>query len=241
MLYTSTGISGANFWVPVYLLWLGLDPAVAFWLGLVTMLFGSSSGLLRHARQGTVDYRQAGLYLVAALPAAVAGARLALRLPLAALIAAFGLFALGYAVHLAAGGGAAASPPGRAGDLLASIVGGLGVGAVSVGLGALLLPRCLRRRAGGRQAEAAGTVLVAVFLSSFAAALARLQPALVEEIGRHGGELLGPLVLVLPGVLTGGQIGPRLAYRLDREAMRRYAAVLLAVVGILMLLRAWKS
>ena len=39
-LVMSAGVSGATLWVPVYLLWLKLDAPVAFWLGLLTMLFG---------------------------------------------------------------------------------------------------------------------------------------------------------------------------------------------------------
>ena len=46
----STGVSGATLWVPVYLLWLKLDAPVAFWLGLLTMLFG----LLTLARAAAV-------------------------------------------------------------------------------------------------------------------------------------------------------------------------------------------
>src|SRR5207249_3076888 len=50
----ATGVSGANFFAPVYLLWLQLDPQLGFWLSLVSMLFGFSSGLIRNLLQGTV-------------------------------------------------------------------------------------------------------------------------------------------------------------------------------------------
>ena len=41
---TSSGISGSNFWIPIYLLAMGLEPRVAFWTSLLTMLFGFGSG-----------------------------------------------------------------------------------------------------------------------------------------------------------------------------------------------------
>ena len=36
----SSGVSGSNFWIPVYLLWFALEPRTAFWIALLTMLFG---------------------------------------------------------------------------------------------------------------------------------------------------------------------------------------------------------
>jgi hypothetical protein len=44
LLAVSAGISGYNFWIPVYVVWLGIDPKASFWLALLTMLFGFGSG-----------------------------------------------------------------------------------------------------------------------------------------------------------------------------------------------------
>lgn len=56
ILAMGTGVSGANFWAPVYLLWLRFDPQLGFWLSLVTMLFGFSSGLAHNLRHGTINF-----------------------------------------------------------------------------------------------------------------------------------------------------------------------------------------
>ena len=42
----SAGISGANFWIPVYLICVKLDPLITFWLALITMIFGFGSGVV---------------------------------------------------------------------------------------------------------------------------------------------------------------------------------------------------
>ena len=70
----ATGVSGANFWVPVYLLWLHLDPQLGFWLSLVSMLIGFSSGVARNLRQGTINFFLLRTSLITALPATVLGA-----------------------------------------------------------------------------------------------------------------------------------------------------------------------
>lgn len=238
ILYTSTGISGANFWVPVYLLGLGLDPRVGFWLALVTMLFGSASGLVRHARQGTIDWAKAGRHLLFAVPAAVLGSVAAGRAPTVLLLALFGSFALFQGVSLPLRGRHARDREAPERAYLLALLGGLLTGLISVGVGVLLLPRFLQIRRAGGQARAVGTVLVVVFLASLAAALARLSPAFVRALEGNLGLVLSILVFVVPGVLLGGQLGPRLARRLPEPAMRRYAAALLLVVGLLLLFRA---
>ena len=62
----STGIAGSNFWTPVYLLWMGLEPKVAFWVSLLTMLFGFGSGVYRNLRDRTFDAHLIGRYLLVA-------------------------------------------------------------------------------------------------------------------------------------------------------------------------------
>ncbi|TFH04000.1 MAG: hypothetical protein E4H06_03585 [Methanosarcina sp.] len=55
ILAISSGISGTNFWIPVYMIWLGFDAKMSFWLGLLTMIFGFGSGTLRNLKQKTIS------------------------------------------------------------------------------------------------------------------------------------------------------------------------------------------
>lgn len=240
--YTSTGISGANFWIPVYILWLGLDPRAAFWLALVTMLFGSASGLLRHWRQATIDWRAAAGWLVVSVPAAVAGSLAAPFVSMPLLASGFGLFAIVYGTSLVrsrtAEGAAGRDRPDRIARFW-PLAGGLLTGLISVGLGALLLPRVLASPRLGHHARAVGTSLVAVFVTSLAAALARLRGEFVDQLAASLPELLGVMVFVVPAVLLGGQIGPLVARRLPRAMMFAFGGALLVGIGLLMWARVW--
>ena len=46
----STGIGGAVFFSPIFLLWLKLEPSVAIGTALITELFGFSSGLVAYLK-----------------------------------------------------------------------------------------------------------------------------------------------------------------------------------------------
>jgi len=73
-LVMSSGVSGATLWVPLYFLWLGFDISLAFWLGLVTVLFGMGSGVHRNMRDGTYNGQLIWRYSLITIPAAMVGA-----------------------------------------------------------------------------------------------------------------------------------------------------------------------
>ena len=52
----SSGISGSNFWIPVYIIWLKIDPKAGFWLALLTMIFGFGSGAIKNILSKTVNW-----------------------------------------------------------------------------------------------------------------------------------------------------------------------------------------
>src|SRR5215472_9201320 len=101
VLVMSAGVSGAALWVPVYLLWLRLDVALAFWLGLLTMLFGFGSGVYRNWRDGSYDGGLVRSFLVASFPAALVGGWAAAFVNERLLVGVFGLFLFIYAAVLA--------------------------------------------------------------------------------------------------------------------------------------------
>jgi uncharacterized protein len=100
VLAMSSGVSAGNFWVPVYLLWARLEPALAFWMTLATMLCGYGSGVARNLRQGTLDRRIIIQYLPFTIPAALVGGYLVPMLRVSWLILFFGLFVLGYGMRM---------------------------------------------------------------------------------------------------------------------------------------------
>ena len=92
----STGISGALFFVPFFLLVVGVSPAEAIGGGLMTMIFGTASGTFSYVRQGVVDFTIVKSLLLVTVPFAMAGAVMSLMIDPDALRVLFGvmLFAL---------------------------------------------------------------------------------------------------------------------------------------------------
>ena len=92
----STGISGALFFVPFFLLVVGVSPAEAIGGGLMTMVFGTASGAFSYVRQGVVDFTIVKSLLLVTVPFGMAGAVVSLMIDPDALRVLFGvlLFAL---------------------------------------------------------------------------------------------------------------------------------------------------
>lgn len=86
-----SGVSGALFFSPFFMLVVGLVPVQAVGAGLLTEVFGMGNGLRSYVRAGTVDYGTARWLLLGALPTVVVGALLADQLPGGTLKVIFGL------------------------------------------------------------------------------------------------------------------------------------------------------
>ncbi len=56
MIALSSGVSGALFFSPFFILVVGLSPAQAIGAGLMTEVFGMGNGLVNYVRQRVVDY-----------------------------------------------------------------------------------------------------------------------------------------------------------------------------------------
>jgi uncharacterized membrane protein YfcA len=97
MVALASGVSGALFFSPFFILVVGLPPAQAIGAGLLTEVFGMGNGLLNYVRQSVVDYATAKWLLIGAVPAIVVGAFAAHAVPTTLLTILFGggLLALG--------------------------------------------------------------------------------------------------------------------------------------------------
>ena len=70
----ASGVSGALFFSPFFLLGVGLSPSQAIGAGLLTEVFGMGNGLRSYVKQRVVDFQTAKWLLVGAVPAVVGGA-----------------------------------------------------------------------------------------------------------------------------------------------------------------------
>jgi uncharacterized protein len=240
-LVMSAGVSGATLWVPVYLLWLKLDAPVAFWLGLLTMLFGFGSGMIRNFRDGTFDGALVRRYLLFTIPAALVGGWASGSVDQAFIVALFGAFLIVYAVLMAG------RTLGRRGEgdrhdrvpAAIAVVGGVLTGLISIGIGILAMPSVLRHRSSRSPAVAIGSLVIIIFFTSVAATVGRMRPALISELTRDLHQILAISIWAVPGVVLGGQIGPQFARMLPSERHARlYFSAVLLIVGVLTLARA---
>lgn len=69
----ASGVEGATFFTPLFILALGLSPEVAVGTGLITEVFGFASGVFAYVHRRLIDYRLGGQLLIATIPLALVG------------------------------------------------------------------------------------------------------------------------------------------------------------------------
>ena len=240
-LYTSTGISGANFWTPIYLLVINLDPLVSFWLALVSMIFGSLGGLIGHSRNGTINRSLVLKYLPVTIPFAVIGALLVRYTNVTYLMMMFGCFVSGYGIYLLYRTTTRNEETKKHEKnlYLPAAAGGILTGLISVGLGKLMLVPLINHRDITSPAMAAGTTLIIVFVTSALAIFFRLNSGFIDSLQTNLPTIISMMIYEIPGILVGSQVGPYLVKRLDPASMKKYVALLLLIIGTLVLVRAY--
>jgi len=259
----SSGVGGAVFFSPLFILALKLDPKMAVGAALITELFGFSSGLIAYIRARLIDFSLAGQLLVFSVPAAIVGSYYADAIPSIVLKAIFavGLVAIGFQLYNAW------RKEERAKRELEHIeefkddyestltdstgqtykytvcnknmgrsfaaIGGAFVGMISVGLAELqeyhLVARC--------KVLTPVAVATSIFVVVITVAVASVGH--VYEFV-HAGEavytrVLNIVIYTVPGVIIGGQLGPRLQKVISEDKMKVAIAWVFMVLGAFML------
>ena len=95
----ASGVGGATFFSPLFILLLGLPPEVAIGTGLITEVFGFASGLYAYARKRLIDYRLGLNLLMVTIPMALLGTWIAGRIEpdILKVVLGVGLFAVALA------------------------------------------------------------------------------------------------------------------------------------------------
>lgn len=251
-LANATGIEGATFFSPIFILWLRLDPHIAIGTALITQVFGFASSVASYAQRKWIDYKLAVPLLIVAIPLALVGAYFAGSVSTGVLKTIFGVGLLamgvmflrtlqnGLAPIAAARGGEIGPTPGHPieGMVLCG-VGGLFLGLIGSGQGALNGYYLLRRRQLPTQVAVATSVLV-IAVTGLAASLGYL-----FTFARSGGDVLTQVfnlvIYTVPGVVIGGQLAPMLSARLDQHTMERLLATILVLVGGITLWTTWNG
>ncbi len=239
ILSMSAGISGANFWIPVYLFFIELNPKIVFWLALITMLFGFGSGVIRNIYQGTVNWYIVKQYLIPTIPAAVIGSLLTSYVNEKILIFIFSFFIFIYGTYQLI----VSITPQKAQVKHQKIywevgfIAGFLKGLIATGLGKLIVPGIWNHEKIEHPSHVIGSTVVIIFIVNIVAALSRMNPVFVSGLIDNRTTLMSVLIFALPSVVIGGQIGPQIIRNADINHIKIFISLTLIFVSILIFSR----
>jgi uncharacterized membrane protein YfcA len=259
-----SGIGGAALFTPIFILVFPLlgpeyvlgSTIAAIGTALITQTFGFLSGFIGYYRRRLIDYRLASRIIVVSVPVAVAGALTAGIAHDSVLLAGYALLVAALSVVMwrnrppaTAAAVAMKSAESRTivdskghtyaydmprlgtGSKLLTAAGAFLTGMVSVGIGEVTISQ-LTRKGLPIAVAAATSVMVVITTVVFAST------TLVVQLLESGGWRAVPWNLLcydIPGVLIGGQIGPRLQGRVSPHTMRRAISLLFVVLSVAMM------
>lgn len=259
----STGIGGAVFFSPLFMLALELDAKIAIGTALINELFGFTSGVIAYIKAKLIDFTLAKNLLIFSVPAAILGSYYADLIPEIILksIFATGLLFIGYQIYTSwrreikekleaehqkefeedfesqltdsAGNIYKYTVCNKGMGRVFAAVGGAFLGMISVGLAELqeyhLVAKCKVPTP-----VAVGTSIFVVVITVLVASAGHFY-----EFATEGGAVLEKVVnLVIfsvPGVILGGQIGPKLQKILPEDKLKIGIAFLFMAIGVFML------
>ncbi|MEF8817596.1 MAG: sulfite exporter TauE/SafE family protein [Salinibacter sp.] len=261
----ASGVGGATFFSPLFILGLGLSPELAVGSGLVVEVFGFGSGVYAYVKKQLIDYRVGGMLLSATVPAAIAGVVIAhfADADILKVILGMGLFAVAMSFLRAPDEEMEAALEEMAGEdpeaaetclvtaddeeicytvcnktegRLISGIGGLFLGMVSSGLGELNGYFLLQRCRVPSSVSVATSVFV-VAITAFIASVGHMIQ--IGQGGITGLTTMGNLLLfTVPGVVVGAQLGPMLAERVPDRVMEVGLGLLFTITASLLLVEA---
>ncbi|HRQ42091.1 MAG TPA: sulfite exporter TauE/SafE family protein [Chloroflexota bacterium] len=260
----ASGVEGATFFAPIFILVLGLPPEVAIGVGLITEVFGFASGLSAYARKRLIDYQLGGWLLLVTVPVALLGTWLATGIPADILktILGVGLFAIALSFLRAPGHGdmalldgdiQAKEGPGvgetklvtAAGEEIWYTVCNKNEGRLISGIGALFMGMIstglgemngyfMLQRCRVPSKVAVATSVLIVAVTALVASIGHFYSFM-----QQGPEVLNTvyslIIFTIPGVIIGGQLGSVVSGRISQNALMRGLGVLFVLVAVLTL------
>ena len=257
-----SGVEGATFFSPLFILALGLPPEVAIGTGLITEVFGFGSGLYAYASRKLIDYRLGGALLMVTIPSALVGTWISgvVDPEILKTILGVGLFAVAASflrspeeenVETMDAGAQEEKGKGQTclttsdgeeicytvcnrteGRIIAGI-GGTFIGMVSTGLGELNGYFLLQRcRVPSKVAIATSVFVVAI--TAVIASGAHAYQFFQGDTGELG-RIVNLLIFTIPGVVIGAQLGSIVARYIPQRVLMISMGVLFILVAVLLL------
>ncbi|NOQ63180.1 MAG: TSUP family transporter [Methyloprofundus sp.] len=229
-LVSSVGIGGGVLWMPFFLIVLKLSPETAVLTSLVIQTAGMGSASLMCARQKRVDKKMAGFILLISLPGVLIGSILASRLESEYMQLALGLLVMTTAFLFVSSKQKYADMGKESVDMRQAyrsswitFPASIGSGMLSTSMSEWLIP-IMRSKLSLKMSHAIGTSIVIAFGVSAVAAVIHLFLGSKPEIGA--------VIWAVPGVLIGGQIGPRITAMINERLLKESFVFFLTLVGI---------
>lgn len=260
----ASGVGGATFFSPLFILALGLQPEIAIGTGLITEVFGFASGLYAYARRRLIDYRLGVTLLMVTIPMALLGTWVAGRVEadILKVVLGVGLFtvALSFlrspeykdvvrmdqAIQHEYGGAKAESCLTTArGEEICYTVCNRNEGRLIAGLGGLFVGMIstglgelngyfLLQRCRVPSKISVATSVFVVALTALSASAGHF-----ARFAQTGGQVLSTVlsivVFAVPGVVLGGQLGSRVASHVPQHTLERGLGILFILVAALTL------
>ena len=255
-----SGIGGAALFMPIFLLafpLLGADymlnsAVAAIAVALLTQSFGFASGFVSYYRKRLIDFKQAKPFLWLAVPTAIGGSLISHQIDPIYIRTSYGILMLALAISLIQSLSQNRAPAAyekgsrRLVDAagveyryqlytvrkLPTATGGFLSGLLSTGIGEVVMPQLIDRGKLPIPVAAATSVMV-VIVTVMSASITH-----IITIVNAGGISAVPWNLVcytIPGVIIGGQIGPRLQGKVAAKTMQKAIAILFGAIGLAML------
>lgn len=226
----SIGIGGGILWMPFFLLGLGLDPGTAVVSSLLIQVAGMGSGSFAFFREKAVDLRLMSFLLMATLPGVGIGAWISRVVQPPHMELLLGLFALTTAFWFVNTSQKYEEKGSSRADMAVAYRYGwrvtlmsVGSGLLSVSIGEWLIP-LLRSRFQLRMRTAIATSIATIFGVCIIGVVFHLAMG-----NRIDWEVVG---FAVPGVLLGGQIGPRITKSIEERKLKEVFIFALTLIGI---------
>lgn len=260
----SSGIGGAVFFSPLFMLALKLDPVVAVGTALITELFGFSSGLLAYVKAKLIDYKLGMNLLMFSVPMAIVGTVFGSEVPpdILKTIFAVGIIFIGtqlftswrkeekekneisrekeFKIHFEKllidkqGKEYKYTVCNKNMGRFFAGIGGAFLGMISVGL-AELQEYHLVAKCKVPVPVAVATSVFVVVVTVLVASVGHFYEFAVHAETAILNQVLNISIFTIPGVIIGGQLGPLLQKKLPEYKMKIGVSLLFVLVGAFML------
>ncbi|MFO7781057.1 MAG: sulfite exporter TauE/SafE family protein [Spirochaetia bacterium] len=258
----ASGIGGATFFSPLFILALRLEPEVAIGTALITETFGFASGLTAYIRDKVIDFKLGGIMLMATIPMAIVGTYLSgvIDANILKLVLAVGLLAVAIsflhapddaemklvnaeAMRTLADTNPDACITARDGEQICYVVKHKFEGLVSGGIGGLFVG-LISTGLGElndyfllKRCKVPSRVAVATSVFVIAVTVLVASGGHVVRFASAGSEtineVLSLVIFTVPGVLVGGQVGPKVAAKVPERTMQVTLSVLFILIAFL--------